>query len=88
MTLTHFGRNIIGRLLVIEQTHCGWRCYFPNVMYTEKQGAGIAVTVIGAGPNQQRMLEDFVQKVRGKWARIYDGLGAYTEYPVPPTLTV
>jgi hypothetical protein len=88
MTLVHFGRNIIGRTLVIERTHGGWRCYFPNIMYTEKSGASVAVTIIGAGPNQQRMLSDFAQKIRGKWARRYDGLGAYTEYPVPQSLTV
>jgi len=86
MSLTQFGR-IIGRTLVVEPTHHGWRCYFPNTMFTEKSDACIAVTVIGAGPNQRRMREDFTQKIGGKWARTYDGVGAYTEYPVPTSLT-
>lgn len=86
MTITQFGR-IIGCSLVVERTHGGWRCYFPHVMFTDRSGACIAVTVIGAGPNQQRMLDDFTGKIRGKWARIYDGLGAYQEFPVPKGLT-
>ena len=90
MTLSEFGRHVIRRDLIvqpIDDRAC--RCYFEHVMFAESFGrCAVVTTIIGVGPTQQRMREDFVQKIRGKVARVYDGMGAYAEYPVPDTLTV
>ena len=87
MTLNQFGR-IIRRHLVVECVGKFWRCYYENVAYTDKPGrCGITVTIAGAGPTQERMRQDFAQKIRGKIVRLYDGMGAYDEYPVPLSLT-
>jgi len=88
MTLAEFGNLQLVRPLVIERSGKAWRCYFQGVLYAAKPGlCAVVVTIVGAGPNQERMREDFVQKIRGKCARVYDGMGAYTEFPVPASLT-
>jgi hypothetical protein len=86
MTLVQFGR-LIKRPLVVETSGKVARCYYANVLYGNGPRAAVVSTAIGCGPNQERARVDLVQKVRGKVARVYDGMGAYTEFPVPRFLT-
>ena len=65
------------------------RCFYQSVMFADKLGVcAVTTTIIGCGPNEERAKEDLVLKIRGKVARVFDGLGAYKEFPVPKTLTV
>jgi hypothetical protein len=86
MSIAEFSEQL-GRPFVVEPIGKAWRCYFQGAMYTDKPGLNaVAISIIGAGPNQQRMREDFVGKIRGKVARTYDGTGHYREFPVPLAL--
>jgi hypothetical protein len=88
MTLSQFERQI-GRTLVVEPAgKRAFRCFFEGVLFAERPGlCGVTTTIIAAGPNRQRARGDFVQKIRGKFARVYHGSRSYTEFPVPVALT-
>ena len=87
MTLSEFERQIKQKLLEEAAGPYGFRCQFRGVLYADKSGlCAIRTTIIGAGPNKQRARQDFVEKIRGKWARVFDGLGAYQEFGVPRSL--
>ena len=90
MTPEQFGR-IIGRPLTIQRAQDSdtlfWRCYYANTLFANAPRAAVSVPVIACGPNPERARQDFAQKIRGKYVRVIDGAGAFTEFPVPLSLS-
>lgn len=91
LTLAQFGQ-IIGRRVTAQRVRDGtrvfWRCHFPDTVYADTpHRAAAIVTIIGCGPNPERARADLAQKICGKHIRVFDGMGAYTEYAIPHALT-
>lgn len=88
MTLGQFG-HIIGRRVVVEHARNGrsWRCYYPNVVYLDYLSDSMAITIAGAGPNQEQARKDLAEKIRGKFARTYDAYGPLEVFPIPSSIS-